>query len=70
MMTLKQFTSWGEAIQVKTKTKTYKEVIICTDPSNEGTHLLEYQNGDVIKVNTGELVSLKREHHDEYFTNF
>lgn len=64
----KRYTSWGEAIEVVTKDgRVYDGVILCPDPNDDTAHLLEYYNGDVVRVPTHQLHCMKREGYETYY---
>ena len=63
---IKQYTSWGEYVTVETIDNTYSDVILCPSVNGKDQHLLEYYNGDVVTVNTIDMISIQREGHDKY----
>lgn len=62
----KQYTSCGEYVSVETTNRTYDNVILCPSIDSNDKHLLEYYNGDVITINTNDMISIKRNGYDKY----
>jgi hypothetical protein len=55
---IRQLSSQGAFVKVESKERTYERVIICPNFNNPMSHLLEAYNGDVVEVNTVDLVAL------------
>lgn len=65
---MKRFTTWGNYATVETTKGTYENVIVCPCPDSRNSHLLEYSNGDVIRIYTNYIKSITCEAYGKIYT--
>ena len=63
---MKQYTSWGNYVTVETVNRKYDDVILCPSIDGNEKHLLEYYNGDVIEIDTIDMISISMEGKEKY----
>lgn len=66
-ITTKRYTSWGEYVSVETSKGTYDNVLLCPSVDSKDQHILEWFNGDVVIIDTIDMISIKRDDKETYY---